>query len=102
MVVRVRLFAILRERAGSDSVELELRDGARVAEALGRLSDLTREVPVVMAVNQEYADGGIVLGDEPGLGIRIDEHRRRMPGAGPRCRSSHTSTVRYCTCSTDS
>jgi hypothetical protein len=24
-------------------------------------------------VDQEYEDGGIVLGDEPGLGIRVDE-----------------------------
>jgi L-alanine-DL-glutamate epimerase-like enolase superfamily enzyme len=29
--------------------------------------------PIGMHVDQEYVDGGIVLGDEPGLGIRIDE-----------------------------
>ena len=38
MTVKVRLFAILRERAGSDSVQLELADGATVADALGELS----------------------------------------------------------------
>ena len=29
--------------------------------------------PVGLEVDQEYADGGIRLGDEPGLGIRLDE-----------------------------
>jgi molybdopterin converting factor small subunit len=36
--VRVRLFAILREPAGSDSVEIDLADGATVADALRALS----------------------------------------------------------------
>ena len=34
MLVRVRLFAMLRERAGRDELELELPDGARVSDAL--------------------------------------------------------------------
>ena len=34
MNVTVRLFAILRERAGRDRLELELPEGARVADAL--------------------------------------------------------------------
>ncbi|MCU7729353.1 mandelate racemase/muconate lactonizing enzyme family protein [Actinoplanes sp. KI2] len=29
--------------------------------------------PIGLRVDQEYADGGIVLGDEPGIGIRVDE-----------------------------
>ncbi len=29
--------------------------------------------PIGLHVDQEYEDGGIVLGDEPGLGIRVDE-----------------------------
>jgi L-alanine-DL-glutamate epimerase-like enolase superfamily enzyme len=29
--------------------------------------------PVGVHIDQEFADGGIVLGDEPGLGIRVDE-----------------------------
>jgi MoaE-MoaD fusion protein len=64
MHVRVRLFAALRERAGADEVELELPDGALVADALARLSAVTDGVPVVMAVNHEYADPGASL--EPG------------------------------------
>jgi molybdopterin synthase catalytic subunit len=50
------LFAALRQRAGSDEIELELPDGARVRDALGEIGWLTDGVPVVMAVNHEYAD----------------------------------------------
>ncbi len=69
MNVTVRLFAGLRERAGTDRLALELPDGARVADALTRMGDLIRDVPVVMAVNQEYADDGQSLspGDELAL-----------------------------------
>ncbi len=69
MQVRVRLFAALRERAGEDVVELELADDARVDDALRRLSELTGDVPVVLAVNHEYADGSTRLrpGDELAL-----------------------------------
>jgi len=31
--------------------------------------------PIGVHVDQEYADGGIVLGDEPGIGLRVDEDR---------------------------
>jgi molybdopterin synthase catalytic subunit len=69
MNVTVRLFAGLRERAGCDEVALELPDGARVADALAQMGDLIRDVPVVMAVNREYADDGHSLspGDELAL-----------------------------------
>ena len=69
MQVRVRLFAALRERAGASELELELPEGAVVADALRRMSDLTAGVPVVMAVNQEYADDRVELhgGDEVAL-----------------------------------
>ncbi len=69
MHVRVRLFAALRERAGSAEVEVELPEGACVADALERLQALTEGTPVVMAVNQEYADAGSPLnaGDELAL-----------------------------------
>ena len=48
---------------------LTLPDGARVADALTQLSDVTAGVPVVMAVNQEFADASVVLhaGDELAL-----------------------------------
>ena len=69
MEVRVRLFAALRERAGAPEVALELPDGARVADALREMRALTDGVPVVMAVNHEYADPDAPLhgGDEVAL-----------------------------------
>ena len=69
MQVRVRLFAALRERAGADEVELELPDGAVVGDALAQVSALTADLPVVMAVNREYAgaDQRLSAGDEIAL-----------------------------------
>ncbi len=69
MHVKVRLFAVLRERAGTGELELELPDGARVADALDRVVALTEGVPVVMAVNQDYAEATDPLrpGDELAL-----------------------------------
>jgi MoaE-MoaD fusion protein len=69
MQVRVRLFAGLRERAGTDELALELPDGACVRDALASMRELTVDVPVVMAVNHEYAAGDETLsaGDELAL-----------------------------------
>ena len=64
MTVTVRLFAILRQRAGRDSMELELPEGARVADALAAVDDLAGGLKLVMAVNREYAAADDVL--EPG------------------------------------
>jgi len=69
--VTVRLFAMLRERAGAPELMLELPDGARVRDALESepLAALADGIPLVMAVNREYADGEQVLdaGDELAL-----------------------------------
>jgi uncharacterized protein (TIGR00369 family) len=62
MEVTVRLFAILRERAGAAEVVLDLPDGARVADALAMLHELAEGLPLVMAVNREYADAERTLG----------------------------------------
>ena len=69
MQVHIRLFAGLRERAGASEVALELPEGARVADALAQLQHLTDGVPVVMAVNREYADeqAQLAVGDELAL-----------------------------------
>ena len=40
MEVTVRLFAMLRERAGARQLTLELPEGARVRDALDALGDL--------------------------------------------------------------
>jgi molybdopterin synthase catalytic subunit/molybdopterin converting factor small subunit len=59
--VAVRLFSLLRERAGSDRVELQLEDGATVADALQALrkqpalGELLERLPVQLAVNRDYA-----------------------------------------------
>jgi len=69
MRLRVLLFAGLRERAGAEQIELELPDGALVDDALEQLHGLTDGLPVVMAVNREYAGGRAQLhaGDELAL-----------------------------------
>jgi molybdopterin synthase catalytic subunit len=75
MNVSVRLFAILRERAGRDSVDLELPEGARVADALAMLErepgldEVLPRLHVAMAVNREYAADATTLaeGDELAL-----------------------------------
>ena len=69
MEVTVRLFAVLRERAGAPELTLELPDGARVSDALDSLAGLAEGIPLVMAVNREYADADQVLdpGDELAL-----------------------------------
>ena len=72
MRVTVRLFAMLRERAGADSVEIELPDSATVADAIAALGqdpevgDLAGRLPLRIAVNREYAaeDAPIHPGDE--------------------------------------
>ena len=69
MMVRVRLFAMLRERAGTPELELDLPDGARVADALAEVGHLAPGIPLVMAVNRRYADSEQALsaGDELAL-----------------------------------
>jgi molybdopterin synthase catalytic subunit len=69
MRVSVRLFAQLRERAGASEIELELPDGALVADALEQVGALADGLPLVMAVNREYAppEQALVEGDELAL-----------------------------------
>ena len=69
MEVTVRLFAMLRQRAGRDEIVLELAEGARVEDALAALDGLADGMPLVMAVNREYAPGSQTLaaGDELAL-----------------------------------
>lgn len=76
MLLQVRLFAVLRERAGRDSVEIELAEGATVAEALRALAaaseplgEALEAMPVVMAVNRSYVgeEATLSAGDELAL-----------------------------------
>jgi molybdopterin synthase catalytic subunit len=75
MKVDIRLFAVFRERAGRDRLELELVDGATVADALtalgaeSGLGELLSRMPVRVALNREYVaeDAAIEPGDELAL-----------------------------------
>ena len=75
MTVTVRLFAMLRERAGRNELDLELAEGATVADAMralrGRdgLGDVLERMPVRAAVNREYVADETLLssGDELAL-----------------------------------
>jgi molybdopterin converting factor subunit 1 len=73
MRVSVRLFAGLRERAGTDRLEVELPDEASVADVLAAMADTPvgalRPRECVVAVNREYAsaDERVHAGDEVAL-----------------------------------
>jgi MoaE-MoaD fusion protein len=77
VTVRVRLFAALREQAGRDSIEVELEEGATVADALERLAarpplaGLLARLPVAMAVNRDYAS--------PETPLRADDELALIP-----------------------
>jgi molybdopterin converting factor subunit 1 len=81
--VSVRLFAGLRERAGTDRLEVELPDDARVADVLAAMAatpvGALRPRECVVAVNREYATA-----DEP---VRAGDEIALVPpvsgGAGP-------------------
>jgi molybdopterin converting factor subunit 1 len=73
MQVSVRLFAGLRERAGTDRLEVELPDDARVADVLAAMASTPvgalRDRECVVAVNREYASANepVRAGDEVAL-----------------------------------
>jgi len=75
MLIQVRLFAMLRERAGRDRVEVELDEGATVRDALEAvgeahgLDELIGRMPVAAAVNREYVppESALHEGDELAL-----------------------------------
>jgi MoaE-MoaD fusion protein len=75
MRITVRLFAVLRERAGRAELELELPDGATAGDALeavasvAGLGRLAEEMAVGLAVNREYGDRNAVLADGDELAL---------------------------------
>jgi len=70
VIVTVRLFAGLRERAGSERVHVELPDGARVADLLAAMDLAPRSC--VVAINREYADAGSPVSEDDEVAL---EHR---------------------------
>lgn len=75
MNITVRLFAMLKEQAGTDRIALELPAGATVAqavEAAGRqvgIESLLERMPLAHAVNREYADSDAALHDADELAL---------------------------------
>ena len=75
MIVNVLLFGVLAERAGTDSIEVELPDGATVREALEEVArtpgmrDLLDKLKIVLSLNREVAHHDVALnnGDELAL-----------------------------------
>ncbi|HEY1538361.1 MAG TPA: molybdenum cofactor biosynthesis protein MoaE [Solirubrobacteraceae bacterium] len=70
----MRLFASLREHAGTGTVKLDVADGSTVADAIialraGALAGLPENAPFVTAVAREYVkpDHELVAGDELAL-----------------------------------
>lgn len=74
MMLRVRFFAVLRDQAGSATVELPVPDGSRVGDALAALAAAVPGVSPWLprcrfAVNAElvHADAPLRPGDELAL-----------------------------------
>ena len=74
MTVTVRLFAVLRERAGSQ-LQLQLADDATVADAMSELSKVPaltgvlERLPLQMAVNRDYASPQTRLAEDDELAL---------------------------------
>ena len=72
MRIRVLLFATLRQRAGAESLELDLPDDATAADALAALeqrdglAEVIGRLPLRVAINREYVPDSTTLsaGDE--------------------------------------
>lgn len=68
MELAVRFFALYRERAGTTTHRLQLPEGATVAELTCEVRRIfprlaPPDVNIVVAVNEEYAEPEMVLGD---------------------------------------
>ncbi len=66
--MELRLFAVFRERAGRDTLLLDLAEGATVADAIAAaarepgLGEVLEKMPVRAALNREYVDDDAVVG----------------------------------------
>lgn len=111
MRVRVRLFAGLRERAGTGTLELELPDGSVLGDVWPALS-LGDEPPgILFAVNRAYTDrertlaegdevalvppvsGGVSGGSEPQELFRLSERPLSVDGAVDLVRSDSAGAI---------
>ena len=72
MRVRVLLFAGLRERLGAKTVDLDVAEGARVADAIAQLERThpqLRGQRFACAIDETYADTGAPLQDGATLAL---------------------------------
>ena len=74
MQIRVKLFAILRDRAGKSEMMLELTSGASVSTAIARLAQQAPAIRdllsrVALAVNREYVKPDQILNDGDELAL---------------------------------
>ena len=74
MTITVRLFAVLRERAGVSETPLTLADHATIAQAATALASKVPAIAdylprVAFAVNQSYADRATDLNDGDELAL---------------------------------
>ncbi len=74
MRIHVRLFSIIREKAGTGALTLELDAPARVSDVAtmlaGRFPILAQDLRrVAFAVNQTYANGDVLLRDQDELAV---------------------------------
>ena len=81
MIVHVRLFAGLRERAGFAARDIELADGATCGDVAAAIDELAGAISdgLAFAVNREYADATHVVADG-------DEVALIPPVSGGACR----------------
>ncbi len=65
MRIRVRYFAVLRERQGCSEAEVDVAPGTSVAALYAKLFPPTAEgaLPVMYAVNQSYVSANYALED---------------------------------------
>lgn len=74
-MVRVRLFATLRHRAGAETIDLDLPHGATVQDAMreldrsGPIAGVLSAMSVQMAVNREYATASTGLSAEDEIAL---------------------------------
>jgi MoaE-MoaD fusion protein len=74
MHIRVKFFAIVKERAGVGEVPLDLPDGANVAAAEAALKEKIPAIAVFLgraayALNREYVDAATLLHDGDELAV---------------------------------
>jgi MoaE-MoaD fusion protein len=84
--VTVRLFAMLRERAGCDELSIDVAEGACAGDVIAALGDIAEGIPLLLAVNHDYARRDQVLSED-------DELALIPPVSGGEAASMHTQVT---------